>query len=547
MSAVPGPSEPNLEEVFGALTVGGCECKSWQPGVKCHEITYSDIPPDNRYYVTTFGGPGDGQDMWICGHKTTDNGSWPYAAGYARFGCTKIKVINPTNGKSCIAEVADCGPNRCVEEAACFCNCQGHQPILDVSPFITKYLFGITSSGWSEKREVIAYPVDPGTPIGCPGGPEPVQDKDGDGFPATKDCNDSNASIHPGAAEGCNALDDDCDGQKDEDLTRPCSTSCGFGVETCSQGQWTSCTAPQPRDCLNDQNCQVEPMCVATCPAPPAEVCNGWDDDCDGQQDEDLERPCSTVCGSGVETCQAGEWSGCTAPEPSECLNWATCQVEVVCGLECPPAPGEVCNGQDDDCDGEVDEDFPSLWTLCSAGQGECLDFGFVRCSSDGSGTECSATPGEPAQEVCDGLDNDCDGQTDEGVCVACQPGEVRLCTMPDGNLGIRVCGPLAVFGPCVAEEAPGANEAQPEVGGEKTDLGADAAEEAPSGDQGLEAEPPEGKDARAPEERRDPGEAPSISTPGRGGGCSTGAVGGGGYWPLTLALLVAFARRRLR
>ena len=161
------PEGERPASLTSALTVGGCECVKWSSGVACEALSYSDVPADGMYYVTTFGGPGDSQDMWICGHKTTDNGSWPYAAGYARFGCGKIRIEHPQNGLYCIAEVADCGPNRCVEEAASFSGCKDHFPIVDVSPFITKHLFGITSSGWSEKRLVKVSVVDSSTPIGC--------------------------------------------------------------------------------------------------------------------------------------------------------------------------------------------------------------------------------------------------------------------------------------------------------------------------------------------------------------------------------------------
>ncbi len=162
------PAAPQpLETAAEALVVGGCQCPSWQPGVSCGELSYADIPADDTYYVTTFGGPGDGQDMWICGYKSTANGSWAYMAGHERFGCGKVLIKHPSQDKYCVAEVADCGPNKCVEEAACFCGCGGHAPILDVSPFVTNHLFGITSSGWSEKREVIAWQVDASEPIGC--------------------------------------------------------------------------------------------------------------------------------------------------------------------------------------------------------------------------------------------------------------------------------------------------------------------------------------------------------------------------------------------
>ena len=81
-----------------------------------------------------------------------------------------------------------------------------------------------------------------------------------------------------------------------------------------------------------------------------AETCDGMDNDCDGQVDEDLTRACSSACGSGTETCSAGGWAGCDAPQPTT----------------------ETCDGDDNDCDGQVDETDG----LCAADEvcvaGEC-------------------------------------------------------------------------------------------------------------------------------------------------------------------------------
>jgi len=76
------------------------------------------------------------------------------------------------------------------------------------------------------------------------------------------------------------------------------------------------------------------------------------------------------------------------------------------------------CDGLDNDCNGAVDEDFlPLKGAACADSNiGICQGFGTYGCKSDLSGTECKITsPGLPASaEVCDNLDNDCDGLTDE-------------------------------------------------------------------------------------------------------------------------------------
>lgn len=157
------PEEP-LATTRSPVSVGGCTCPT---SGGCSTLSYSDIPADNVYYVTTFGGGADTQPM-SCGG--TADGTWAYVADSARFGCNS-KLLIEAQGKSCVAEVRDCGPNRCVEEAACSCSCGGHFPIIDASPFITKYLVGSSAVGWSEKIKVTAKLVDSATPIGCPGGP----------------------------------------------------------------------------------------------------------------------------------------------------------------------------------------------------------------------------------------------------------------------------------------------------------------------------------------------------------------------------------------
>jgi hypothetical protein len=138
------------------------------------------------------------------------------------------------------------------------------------------------------------------------------------------------------------------------------------------------------------------------------ETCNNLDDDCDGLVDS-VARPCFTLgsgcvlgvgcvgaCRAGLETC----WGG----------------VAGACVGEVGPTP-ERCNGIDDDCDGGIDEDFPSLAAACdNGGMGACLATGIVRCRADGAGAYCTAPNRAPGQEVCNGEDDDCDGSIDEGA-----------------------------------------------------------------------------------------------------------------------------------
>jgi len=79
------------------------------------------------------------------------------------------------------------------------------------------------------------------------------------------------------------------------------------------------------------------------------------------------------------------------------------------------PGKTEICDGKDNNCNGQIDEGF-NVGQSCTVGIGECARTGQYVCKADGSGTQCNATPGTPTPEVCDGLDNDCNGQTDEGV-----------------------------------------------------------------------------------------------------------------------------------
>lgn len=115
----------------------------------------------------------------------------------------------------------------------------------------------------------------------------------------------------------------------------------------------------------------------------------------------------------------------------------------------CDPDP-ETCNDADEDCDGNMDEDWPEKGSTCIVGTGACVASGHFVCKSDGSGIECDVQPGMPTTELCDGIDNDCDTKIDEAFMIG------MPCDGPDADTcadGVRVCdGPNAA----VCNDGPG-------------------------------------------------------------------------------------------
>ena len=171
------------------------------------------------------------------------------------------------------------------------------------------------------------------------------------------------------------------------------------------------------------------------------EICDGIDNDCNGLTDEDLIRTCNTVCEGGYETCIDGNWGSCTAKQP---------------GIE-------ICDGFDNDCDGAVDEGLDCLCAIqdlgtlfpceedplicgsgyktCECKTQDCTVIGFTQCLSMCSwqspvDPQCDLYTGAALPfELCNNHDDNCNQLIDEDLFKACYTG-------PPNTVNVGICLP---------------------------------------------------------------------------------------------------------
>ncbi|MFN7146238.1 MAG: MopE-related protein, partial [Myxococcota bacterium] len=312
------------------------------------------------------------------------------------------------------------------------------------------------------------------------------------------DCDDADAAVHPSAPEACNAADDDCDGAVDEPdrfgndrwYTDADGDGAGDPLDWVASCEPVAGRVATGEDC-DDADADVHPDAV--------EHCDSVDEDCDGTVDDGGVDPLPWYRDAdrdnwGTETDIA---YGCTRPTgyvatPGDCDDTTRA---------ISPDDREVCGGGDEDCDGAVDETgatggtrwYPDLdgdgygdeaaaVEACTApagmteAGGDCDDSDPVvfpdaleidcgdatdyncdgsvgRVDNDGDGfdacEECDdgdAARSPDAAEVCDGVDEDCDGEVDDDATDASSwypdvdgdgfgddLGNTRACEAPDG------------------------------------------------------------------------------------------------------------------
>ncbi len=297
--------------------------------------------------------------------------------------------------------------------------------------------------------------------------PTDPTDADADGHPADVDCDDDDPAVNPDATEVCNGVDDDCDGTTDEPDAEDAPTwyrdadGDGYGLDddttvSCSEPHGYAdapgdCDDDDPRyhpgaaeeDCTDprDFNCDgstgyedADGDGAAACEDcddsstyhfPGAgERCDGTDEDCDGTIDEDVPGAPTWYGDADGDGYGGTTFTTAACEQPFSYVdNSDDCD-----DLDNSAYPGasELCDGADDDCDGTVDEGGTGGGTFYadddSDGFGDATDSvsdcdapsGYVTDDTDCDDTRSDINPA--ATETCDGADEDCDTDVDEGL-----------------------------------------------------------------------------------------------------------------------------------
>jgi hypothetical protein len=255
----------------------------------------------------------------------------------------------------------------------------------------------------------------------------PEIDNDGDGYTLQEgDCSDADATIYPGATEYCDDKDNDCDGAIDENAADALTWYRDDDDDSYGDPDNTQAACEQPAgyvedntDC-NDEAFEANPF--------HDEICDDIDNDCDGDIDEDdaTDAPAWYLDEDGDGYGQAAVSTvACAAPsgyvaDDTDCDDGEAAS---------NPGHDEICDDLDNDCDAVIDEDDAvdaPTWYRDDDGDGygteksimvQCEQpSGFGPDAGECDDGDAAINPG--ADELCDSIDNDCDGDVDEDSAV---------------------------------------------------------------------------------------------------------------------------------